>query len=424
MEGDASHKLVKTAIESLTCMTHRGGIAADGKTGDGCGLLLAAPEQFLRAVGADACGQELPELFAAGMFFLSQDEALADHARGVVEQKLQARGVEILGWRVVPTNTASLGPIAIDQLPRFEQLFVGSGQLDTTGFDTALFMGYREAQLAITDDPDFYVCSMARGVISYKGLMMPKDLPAFYPDLADERLASHICVFHQRFSTNTLPRWPLAQPFRMLAHNGEINTIQGNRSWARARASLFRTAQLPDIDAIQPIVNTTGSDSSSMDNMLEVLVAGGMDLFRAVRMMVPPAWQNVEGMDAELRAFHDYNSMHMEPWDGPAGLVLTEGRYAVCLLDRNGLRPSRFVITKDGFITLASEIGTYDYQASDVVAKGRVGPGQILAVDTETGRVMHTDEIDGKLKTAQPYKKWLRENAIRLESELVEGMHR
>ncbi|MGB0957654.1 MAG: glutamate synthase large subunit, partial [Litorivicinus sp.] len=267
-------------------------------------------------------------------------------------------------------------------------------------------------------------CSMSRRVISYKGLMMPKDLPAFYLDLADPRLASHICVFHQRFSTNTLPRWPLAQPFRMLAHNGEINTIQGNRSWARARSSLFSTPMLPDIDAIQPIVNTHGSDSSSMDNMLEVLVAGGMDLFRAVRMMVPPAWQNVEGMDAELRAFHDYNSMHMEPWDGPAGLVLTEGRYAVCLLDRNGLRPSRYVITKNGFITLASEIGTYDYKASDVVAKGRVGPGQILAVDTETGRVMHTSEIDGQLKSSQPYKKWLRENAIRLESELVEGMHR
>ena len=424
MEGDASHKLVKTAIESLTCMTHRGGIAADGKTGDGCGLLLASPEAFLRDVGEQACAQAMPELFATGMFFLSQDEALADASRAVVEEKLKARGATILGWRVVPTDTSSLGPIAIDQLPRFEQVFVGAGELNQAAFDTALFMAYREAQLAVQNDPDFYVCSMSRRVISYKGLMMPKDLPSFYLDLADERLASHICVFHQRFSTNTLPRWPLAQPFRMLAHNGEINTIQGNRGWAKARASLFSTPHLPDIDAIQPIVNTTGSDSSSMDNMLEVLVAGGMDLFRAVRMMVPPAWQNVEGMDAELRAFHDYNSMHMEPWDGPAGLVLTEGRYAVCLLDRNGLRPSRYVITKDGFITLASEIGTYDYKPEDVVAKGRVGPGQILAVDTETGRVMHTSEIDGQLKNAQPYKKWLRENAIRLESQLVEGIHR
>ena len=210
----------------------------------------------------------------------------------------------------------------------------------------------------------------------------------------------------------------------MVAHNGEINTIQGNRSWAKARENLFKTPYLPKIEEIQPLVNTHGSDSSSMDNMLEVLVAGGMDLFRAVRMMIPPAWQNVEGMNAELRAFHDYNSMHMEPWDGPAGLVLTEGRYAVCLLDRNGLRPARYVITNDGFITLASEIGTYDYKPEDVVAKGRVGPGQILAVDTETGKVMHTDEIDQKLSTSQPYKRWLRENAIRLESELIEGTHR
>ncbi|QGG79331.1 glutamate synthase large subunit [Litorivicinus lipolyticus] len=424
MSGDPSHELVSTAIESLTCMTHRGGIAADGKTGDGCGLLLAAPKEFLRAVGEQATGAELDETFAAGMLFLSQDEAKAAHARAVVEAKLTARGVSIAGWRVVPTDASFLGPIAVDQLPRFEQVFINAAGLSEVAFDTALFMAYREATLALADDIDFYVCSMSRKVISYKGLMMPKDLPAFYPDLADPRLASHICVFHQRFSTNTLPRWPLAQPFRMLAHNGEINTIQGNRSWARARSSLFATPMLPEIDAIQPIVNTTGSDSSSMDNMLEVLVAGGMDLFRAVRMMVPPAWQNVEGMDAELRAFHDYNSMHMEPWDGPAGLVLTEGRYAVCLLDRNGLRPSRYVITKNGFITLASEIGTYDYKPEDVVAKGRVGPGQILAVDTETGRVMHTSEIDGQLKVSQPYKKWLRENAIRLESELVEGMHR
>ena len=424
MEGQASHRLVSTAIESLTCMTHRGGIAADGKTGDGCGLLLAAPKDFLTQVGSEVAGRQLNPLFAAGMLFLSQDPALADAARAEVEAQLTRRGCVIAGWRVVPTNNDSLGPIALDQLPRFEQVFVEAGQLDSQAFDTALFMAYRAASLSLKSDPDFYIASMSRKVISYKGLMMPKDLPAFYTDLADPRLQSHIVVFHQRFSTNTLPRWPLAQPFRMVAHNGEINTIQGNRAWARARASLFKTPYLPNIDEIQPIVNTDGSDSSSMDNMLEVLVAGGMDLFRAVRMMIPPAWQNVEGMDAELRAFHDYNSMHMEPWDGPAGLVMTEGRYAVCLLDRNGLRPARYVVTKDGFITLASEIGTYNYKPEDVVAKGRVGPGQILAVDTETGKVMHTAEIDGKLKTAQPYKRWLRENAIRLESQLVEGTHR
>ena len=215
-----------------------------------------------------------------------------------------------------------------------------------------------------------------------------------------------------------MPRWPLAQPFRSLAHNGEINTIEGNRNWALARASKFATPELPELDSIAPLVNRTGSDSSSMDNMLEVLLAGGVDLFRAVRMMIPPAWQNVDTMDNDLRAFYEYNSMHMEPWDGPAGVVMTDGRYAVCLLDRNGLRPSRWVMTKNGYLTVASEIGTYGYKAEDVVAKGRVGPGQILAVDTHTGEVLHTDDIDSRLKSAHPYKKWLRENATRVEATL------
>jgi glutamate synthase (NADPH/NADH) large chain len=245
---------------------------------------------------------------------------------------------------------------------------------------------------------------------------MPVDLPKFYLDLADERLETAISVFHQRFSTNTLPRWPLAQPFRLLAHNGEINTIEGNRNWVDARSSKFKTDLIPELDSIGPLVNRTGSDSSSMDNMLELLLAGGMDIFRAVRLLVPPAWQNMEHMDADLKAFYEYNSMHMESWDGPAGIVLTDGRYAVCMLDRNGLRPARWVTTKNGFITLASEIGTYDYKPEDVVAKGRVGPGQMLAIDTQTGEVLHTKDIDEKLKSGHPYKKWLKEHVVRIGS--------
>ena len=247
---------------------------------------------------------------------------------------------------------------------------------------------------------------------------MPVDLHHFYPDLNDPLMATAICVFHQRFSTNTLPRWPLAQPFRLLAHNGEINTIAGNRNWANARGHLFTSARLPEIDQILPLVNSTGSDSSSLDNMLEVMVAGGMDLFRAIRMLVPPAWQNVDDMDADLRAFYEYNSMHMEPWDGPAGIVLTDGRYACCLLDRNGLRPARWVKTKNGYLTLASEIGTWDYKPEDVVAKGRVGPGEILAIDTETGEMLAADDIDHQLKGRQPYKQWLREQTIRFEADM------
>ncbi|MDN5535044.1 glutamate synthase large subunit, partial [Pseudomonas sp.] len=220
--------------------------------------------------------------------------------------------------------------------------------------------------------------------------------------------------------TNTLPKWPLAQPFRFLAHNGEINTITGNRNWAVARRTKFANDQIPDLEELGPLVNRVGSDSSSMDNMLELMVTGGIDLFRGVRMLVPPAWQNVETMDADLRAFYEYNSMHMEPWDGPAGIVMTEGRHAVCLLDRNGLRPARWVTTTNGYITIASEIGVWGYQPEEVLAKGRVGPGQILAVDTETGQILDTDAIDNRLKSRHPYKRWLRQHATRIQATLTD----
>ena len=224
-------------------------------------------------------------------------------------------------------------------------------------------------------------------------------------------------VFHQRFSTNTLPRWPLAQPFRYLAHNGELNTIDGNRDWAVARTPKFVTDLIPELQELQPLVNRVGSDSSSLDNMLEVLVSGGMDLFRALSILVPPAWQNVDTMDMDLRAFYEFYSQHMEAWDGPAGLVIQDGRYAVCMLDRNGLRPSRWVTTKNGYITVASEIGTWDYQPEDVIAKGRVGPGQMLVIDTETGNIMDTKAVGRQLKKAHPYRLWLRENAVRLRDD-------
>ncbi len=416
MGGKPSAELLRTAIESLTCMTHRGGIASDGKTGDGCGLLIKKPDSFLRTVAAEECGIELSEHYGVAQIFLSRDPAMADKAKNIIAEVLAAESLNVAGWRVVPTDDACLGEIALASLPQIEQLFINSDEQDEASLTTKLFIARRKIELALEQDKDFYICSFSASVISYKGLMMPVDLPKFYPDLGDSRLETAICVFHQRFSTNTLPRWPLAQPFRLLAHNGEINTIEGNRNWAAARSTKFETERFPDIASISPLVNRTGSDSSSLDNMLEVLLAGGMDLFRAVRLLVPPAWQNMEHMDADLKAFYEYNSMHMDPWDGPAGIVLTDGRYAVCMLDRNGLRPARWVITKNGFITLASEIGTYSYKPEDVVAKGRVGPGQILAVDTETGKVLHTKDIDEQLKSRAPYKKWLKEHAFRIES--------
>ena len=419
MEGKASHDLLLTAIESLTCMTHRGGIAADGKTGDGCGLLIQKPDAFFRQVAKSNFGVELGALYGLGMLFLSQDEAKAEVARRTLSAAIEAEGLNVVGWRVVPTNNACLGRMALECLPVIEQLFINSDEeLTERSLALKLFIARRKAELSLKEDEEFYICSLSEKVVAYKGLMMPVDLPSFYPDLNNESVETSICIFHQRFSTNTMPRWPLAQPFRYLAHNGEINTIDGNRNWALARTSKFTSDELPELQSLSPLVNRSGSDSSSMDNMLEVLLSGGVDLFRAVRMMIPPAWQNVDTMDADLRAFYEYNSMHMEPWDGPAGLVMTDGRYAVCLLDRNGLRPSRWVVTKNGYLTVASEIGTYGYKPEDVVAKGRIGPGQILAVDTQTGEVLHTDDIDDRLKAAQPYKKWLRENAVRVEATL------
>lgn len=422
-KGETSHKLLETAIDSLTCMTHRGGIAADGKTGDGCGMLIQKPDSFLRAVAQEQ-GISLPEQYAVGMLFMDLDDATCAKQKAALETAMSDQGLKVLGWRTVPTNNDCLGPMAIECLPRFEQVFIVADEaqntvaLDSETFGVKLFYARRFAEKALIQYPDFYIASLSEKVLSYKGLTMPVDLPAFFLDLADKRLETAICVFHQRFSTNTQPRWPLAQPFRMLAHNGEINTISGNRNWANARRKKFQSELLPNLETLSPVVNTTGSDSSSMDNMLELLVTGGMGLFRAVRMMIPPAWQNVETMDPNLRAFYEYNSMHMEPWDGPAGLVMTDGRYAVCGLDRNGLRPSRWVTTKDGFITVASEVGVHGYKPEDVLAKGRVGPGEILAIDTETGTIMDAEAVDNLLKNRKPYKKWLKENSIRIESRL------
>ncbi len=417
MKGEASHHLVQTAIHSLSCMTHRGAIAADGKTGDGCGLLLAMPRAFFRAVAQEELKVTLDDTFAVGLVFLNTDPALAAHARAILSAELAAEGLVLAGWRPVPTDNSILGEIALRSLPVFEQVLVNAGDLDDVTVNRKLFLARRRAEQQLKSDPLFYITTLSTQVISYKGLVMPADLPNFYKDLGDDRMATHICVFHQRFSTNTLPRWPLAQPFRYLAHNGEINTVSGNRNWAVARTPKFDSPLLPGLTSLTPLVNRTGSDSSSMDNMLEILLGGGMSLFRALRMLVPPAWQNVESMDADLRAFYEYNAKHMEAWDGPAGLVITDGRYAVCMLDRNGLRPARWVITKNGYITLASEIGVWDYAPEDVVSKGRVGPGKIVAVDTQTGELLETEDVDNLLKTAQPYKQWLRAEARRVETD-------
>lgn len=421
LDDNASHWVVETAITALVRLTHRGAVAADGKTGDGCGLLLKSPVRFLRAL-ADECDIALAERFAAGTVFLSQDECCAGAVRRVIDGALVDSELEVAGWRQVPIDPSVCGDQALLTLPRIEQVFVNApAGMQHTQFNRRLFLARRRAEARFSGiDPDAYVASLSSATLSYKGMVMPEVLTSFYPDLRDPRLETSVCLFHQRFSTNTLPEWRLAQPFRFLAHNGEINTIQGNRNWALARAQNFRSENLPDISELDPIIATTGSDSSSLDNMLEVMRAGGMDVLQAMRILIPPAWQTVDSFDPDVRAFYEFYDCHVEPWDGPAGIVLTDGRYAACCLDRNGLRPARYVITKDRHITIASEIGVYDYDCREIVAKGRLGPGEMLAVDLRNGILLDTNDIHQELKGRAPYKKWLRQGLRYLDSELVD----
>lgn len=414
LEGVASHRIVRTAINGLDRMQHRGGISADGKTGDGCGLLMQKPDSFFRAL-ADENQWNLAKKYGVGMIFLSQDPVKAALAKDIINREIARETLTVVAWRKVPVDAAVLGPLALNSMPQIEQVIVnaphGWGDHD---LERRLYMVRRRVEQQLSSDEDFYIPSFSSLVTVFKGLMMPADLPKYYLDLADIRMETAICVFHQRFSTNTMPRWKLAQPFRFLAHNGEINTITGNRQWARARQYKFASPLLPDLQDAAPFVGQSGSDSSSLDNQLELLLAGGMDLFRAMRLLVPPAWQGNKVMDDNLKAFYEFNSMHMEPWDGPAGIVLTNGQHVACNLDRNGLRPARFVITRDKLITLASEVGIWDYTPDEVVEKGRVGPGEMLAIDTTCGKIWRSDEIDLDLMQRHPYRSWLVDNVQRL----------
>jgi glutamate synthase (NADPH/NADH) large chain len=416
-----SHWVLKTAISSLNRLTHRGAIAADGKTGDGCGLLIKKPTAFLRAVALEA-GLTPAPMFAAGLVFLDRDAGKAAQARKVLSEQLQLEKLQVAGFRVLPTDPSACGSEALKTLPRIEQVFVNAGrELDEASFNRKLFLARRRCEKKLeTSDPVFYMPSLSASTIVYKGMVMPQFLAQFYPDLKDPRMEASVVVFHQRFSTNTLPQWRLAHPYRYLAHNGEINTVQGNRSWAVARGPLFRSPLLPDLSDVLPLVSLQGSDSQSLDNMLEVLLVGGLDPMHAMRMLIPPAWQSVDMIDPDLKAFYEYYATHMEPWDGPAGIVLTDGRYACCTLDRNGLRPARWVITKNRHITIASEAGVWDYSPDDVVDKGKLGPGEMLALDLHTAELMNTKRVDDLLKSRHPYKAWLKKGVRYLQTDLID----
>ncbi len=398
-------------------MAHRGGINADGRTGDGCGVLMQKPDTFLRTV-ADEAGWTLASAYAVGTIFLSRDAAYSKRGRETLERCLAAEGLQVLGWRPVPIREQHCGELAQLCRPTIEQLFVNLPEnWDEAHAAARLFVARKRAELLLTDDPDFQVCSLATGVISYKALSNAEDFAAFFPDLSDPRLQTAIATFHLRYSTNTLPHWALAQPFRLLAHNGEINTIVGNRNWAQICGAKLRGELLPELDELGSLVNQDGSDSSALDNMLELLCTGGVDLFRALRLLLPPAWQQQmhPDMSPAQRAFYEYHATHMEPWDGPTSIVLTEGRYAVCLLDRNGLRPVRYEITRDDVITIASETGVRTRDDADVVTAGRLGPGGILAVDTASGQLLHSYDIEERLARQHPYQQWLAERVHTLQ---------
>ena len=421
IDDQASHWVIQTAIDALTRLTHRGAVSADGKTGDGCGLLIKFPAEFLRAITAQS-NIRLNDQFAAGTIFLNPKIKIAKKVKRIIEKALRDENLELAGWREVPINSSVCGEMALNTLPHIEQIFVNCPlEMSAENFNRRLFLARRRAENKFEIlDSYAYINSLSSESISYKGMVMPNVLAEFYPDLLDERMETSACLFHQRFSTNTLPEWRLAQPFRYLAHNGEINTIQGNRNWAIARSKYFRSDSLPNIKDIDPIISLNGSDSSTLDNMLEVMQAAGMSMIQAMRILIPPAWQANEMMDADIKAFYEFYSCQMEPWDGPAGIVMMNGRYAACCLDRNGLRPARYVITKDRHITIASEIGVYNYPADTVIKKGRLGPGEMLAIDLLKGELLDNHKIHDQIKDGAPYKKWLKDGVRYLDYELVD----
>jgi glutamate synthase (NADPH/NADH) large chain len=416
MDGQKSHWLVQTTLESLARLTHRGAVAADGKSGDGCGIMLQFPEPFLRDVAKD-CGFRLSPHFASGLVFFSPDNKLIERGQKILTEHLERFALNVQGWREVPTRPEVVGEQARDCMPAIYQVFVNApAGWRPHDIERQLFAARRfafEAERNLPDaDPLYYVVTLSNLTMVYKGLVQAEHLADFYPDLRDERMTSSIGICHQRFSTNTLPRWNYAQPFRYLAHNGEINSVNANRDWANARAGILRSPLLPSLEDLSPLVNESGSDSSSLDNLLEVFLAGGMDVFRAMRLLMPPAIR--DDMDPDLKAFLQFNSMHQEPWDGPAGVVTTNGRLACCNLDRNGLRPARYSITHDGVFTVASESGVWDCPAERIKRRGRLGPGEMIAVDTETGKFWKNNAIDDSLKATHAYREWMTENMVRV----------
>lgn len=417
LKGNKSHQLVTDALTILDNMKHRGAEAADNKSGDGAGILLQIPHEFILLQGI-AVPEKLK--YGVGMIFLPKDKTLSDKYLSIIKSETEKAGFELLKVRNVPVNSDILGDAAKATEPQIVQIFV-TGNIDVNRFETELYLLRKNIERQINDE-QFYIVSLSNRIIVYKGMLSPTQLHEYYSDLANQNFTSGLALVHSRFSTNTFPTWALAQPFRMLAHNGEINTIRGNRSWMEARESVLSSEALGDMRNFSPIIQPDMSDSASFDNALEFFVRSGMSLPHAMAMMVPESFNEKNPISADLKAFYEYHSILMEPWDGPAALIFTDGRYAGGMLDRNGLRPSRYVITTDGRLILASEAGCIHIDAQKIQQNGRLQPGKILIVDSETGQIFSNDEIKQQLADSCNYTKWLQTNRVEL-AKLHSGRH-
>jgi glutamate synthase (NADPH/NADH) large chain len=416
IKGKKSHDIIKRGIEILERMEHRGAEGADNKTGDGAGIMIQIPHDFYREVSGP-----LPEpgRYGTGLVFLPPGETACRACTDELERIVRAEGQTLIAWRDVPVDNSGIGEIALSSEPLIKQLFIQAAEgLDGDAFERRLYMIRKLAERALrqSDIPGseyFYLPSLSSKTMVYKGMFMPTQVKSYYADLADDRMKSAIALVHSRFSTNTFPSWDLAQPFRIIAHNGEINTVKGNRFWMQAREPLFSSELFgDDMQKILPVIEPGKSDSASFDNAVELLVAAGRSLPHALMMLIPESWNDKNPIPDDLKKFYEYHSTFMEPWDGPASMVFCDGRFVGGTLDRNGLRPSRYIITRDDLIVMGSEVGVQDFAPEEVRVKGRLMPGKILLVDTDEGRIIPDEEIKHGIAHAKPYRQWVEENRM------------
>lgn len=421
MHGRASHQIVATGLSALCSMEHRGATGVETQTGDGAGVLIQIPHKFFKA----ATNFILPEIgeYGAGLAFMPQNEELASKAQIRIEALVKEQRLRVLGWRNVPIDPSCLGVSALRVMPAFKQLFVDDpGGAKLIELDRKLFVLRKRIEHELPEELKTYFPSLSSRTFIYKGMLTTPELQMFFTDLNDVRIESAMVLVHSRFSTNTFPSWPLAHPYRYIAHNGEINTVQGNRNWMRTRESLLETKLIPDLEKAFPICTGGGSDSASFDEVLELLHLAGRSLPHAILMMIPEAWENSLTMSETKRAFYRYHGSLIEPWDGPASVAFTDGTVIGAVLDRNGLRPGRYWVTDDDLVIMASEVGVVDVDPAKIVTKGRLQPGKMLLVDTSQGRIIGDDEIKETLARSEPYGKWVKEGYVEL-AKLSEREH-